>query len=170
VKVIAARDFGRRVTFSHLCALSMLEPSDARSLIDAIAKAGITVIALPETNLFLQDRGDATPRWRGITLVRELIAAGVAVRFGTDNVRDWFFPFGDGDMLDTALFTAVAAGIDDDASLLAGLCDGRPTLAPGEQADLVLVPASSIEDALARRPAGRIVIKAGRQVAGPTRL
>ena len=102
--------------------------------------------------------------------MRELIAAGVKVRFGTDNVRDWFFPFGDGDMLDTALFTAVAAGVDDDASLLAGLCDGRPALAAGDPADLVLVPASSIEDALARRPAGRIVFKAGRQVAGPTSL
>jgi cytosine deaminase len=167
VKLIAARNFGSRVTFSHLCALATLEPKEANALIDGIAKAGITVIALPETNLFLQDRGDGTPRRRGITLVRELIAAGVKVRFGTDNVRDWFFPFGDGDMLDTALFTAVAAGVDDDAGLLAGLCDGRAALAPGDPADLVLVPASSLEDALARRPAGRIVFKAGRQVAGP---
>ena len=125
------------------------------------------MIALPETNLFLQDRGDATPRRRGLTLVRELISAGVNVRLGTDNVRDWFFPFGDGDMLDTALFAAVSAGVDDDASLLAGLCNGRAALAPGEPADFVLVPASSIEDALARRPAGRMVFKAGRQVAGP---
>jgi cytosine/creatinine deaminase len=166
VELIAARDYGRRVTFSHLCALSVLEPARAGALIDGIAKAGITVIALPETNLYLQDRGDATPRRRGITLVRELMAAGVEVRFGTDNVRDWFFPFGDGDMLDTALFAAVAAGTDDDARLLAGLCDGRSTLAPGDPADFVLVPASSLEDALARRPAGRIVFKAGRQVAG----
>jgi cytosine deaminase len=125
------------------------------------------VIALPETNLFLQDRGDTTPRRRGITLARELTAAGVKVRFGTDNVRDWFFPFGDGDMLDTALFATVATGVDSDADLMAGLCDGRPALSPGEPADLVLVPASSIEDALARRPAGRIVFKGGRQVAGP---
>jgi cytosine/creatinine deaminase len=168
VKAIAARGYGPRVTFSHLCALSVLEPAAANALIDDIARAGITVIALPETNLFLQDRGDATPRRRGITLVRELITAGAKVRLGTDNVRDWFFPFGDGDMLDTALFAAVAAGVDDDASLLAGVCDGRTALAPGDPADLVLVPASSLEEALARRPAGRVVIKAGRQVAGPT--
>jgi cytosine deaminase len=116
----------------------------------------------------LQDRGEATPRRRGVTLVRELLAAGVKVRFGTDNVRDWFFPFGDGDMLDTALFTAVTANVDKDAQLIAGLCDGRATLVPGDPADFVLVPASSIEDALARRPAGRIVFKAGRQVAGPS--
>jgi cytosine deaminase len=167
VAQVAARGLGRRVTFSHLCALATLDPPDACALIDAIARSGISVIALPETNLYLQDRGDATPRRRGITLARELMAAGVPVRFGTDNVRDWFFPFGDGDMLDTALFAAVAAGIDDDPSLLAGLCDGHPALAAGDPADIVLVPATSIEDALARRPGGRLVFKAGRQVAGP---
>jgi cytosine/creatinine deaminase len=166
VEMVTARGLGSRVTFSHLCALAALDAASAGTVIDGIAKAGITVIVLPETNLFLQDRGDITPRRRGITLVRELIAAGVKVRFGTDNVRDWFFPFGDGDMLDTALFSAVAAGVDDDAALLAGLCDGRPALAPGEPADLVLVSASSLEDALARRPGGRIVFKAGRHVAG----
>jgi hypothetical protein len=34
-------------------------------------------------------------------------------------------------------------------------------------ADLVLIPACSFDDALARRPAGRMVFKAGRQIAGP---
>ena len=167
VDMVTARGLGHRVTFSHLCALAVLDSASAAKLIDGIAKAGVTVIALPETNLFLQDRGAATPRWRGVTLARELIAAGVKVRFGTDNVRDWFFPFGDGDMLDTALFATVAAGLDKDADLIAGLCNGRAALSPGEPADLVLVPASSIEDALARRPGGRIVFKDGRQVAGP---
>lgn len=167
VDMVTARGLGRHVTFSHLCALAVLDAAAAGRLIDGIAKAGISVIALPETNLFLQDRGENTPRRRGVTLVRELIAAGVPVRFGTDNVRDWFYPFGDGDMLDTALFSTVAAGVDSDAALLSGLCDGRSALKPGEPADLVLVPASSMEDALARRPAGRIVFKAGRQVAGP---
>jgi cytosine deaminase len=167
VKMVTTRGLGSRVTFSHLCALAVLDSASAGKLIDSIAGAGITVIALPETNLFLQDRGDKTPRRRGITLVRELTAAGVKVRFGTDNVRDWFFPFGDGDMLDTALFATVAAGVENDADLLAGLCDGRAALMPGEPADLVLVPASSMEDALARRQAGRIVFKGGRQVAGP---
>lgn len=167
IEMVTTRGLGSRVTFSHLCVLAVLDSPSAGKLIDGIAKAGITVIALPETNLFLQDRGDISPRRRGITLARELTAAGVKVRFGTDNVRDWFFPFGDGDMLDTALFATVAAGVDSDGDLMAGLCDGRTALAPGEPADLVLVPASSIEDALARRPAGRVVYKGGSQIAGP---
>ena len=52
VEVIAARDLGRRVTFSHLCALATLEPTEASALIDGIAKAGITVIALPRRICF----------------------------------------------------------------------------------------------------------------------
>ncbi len=163
---VIARGLQGRVTISHLCALSALEAKAAHDLIERIARAGITVVALPETNLFLQDRGENSPPRRGIAPVRELLAAGVKVRFGTDNVRDFFYPFGDGDMLETALFAAVGGHLDDQASLIAGVCDGRYGLVEGTPADLVLVRASSLDDALARRPRERIVFKAGRVVAG----
>ena len=163
---VIARGMQGRVTISHLCALSVLECKPAWALIDRIARARIAVIALPETNLLLQDRAAATPLRRGVTLVRELLAAGVEVRLGTDNVRDWFFPFGDGDMLDTALFAAIAIHLDDPIALLRALCDGRTAIEQGSPADLVLLPASSLDDALARRPAERLVFKAGRRLAG----
>ena len=99
--------------------------------------------------------------------MRELLAAGVPVRCGSDNIRDWFYPFGDGDMLETALFAAVAGHLDESADLVGAICGGRRTIAGGEPADLVLLPASSLDDALARRPAGRVLFKGGRQVAGP---
>jgi cytosine deaminase len=164
---VIARGLQGRVTLSHLCALSALADVPARALIDKIARAQITVIALPETNLLLQDRVDGTPRRRGVTLVRELLAGGVEVRFGTDNVRDWFCPFGDGDMLDTALSGAMTAHLDDQSQLIGAICDGRRSIEEGALADVVLIPASSFDDALARRPAGRIVFKCGRHVAGP---
>jgi cytosine/creatinine deaminase len=166
---IVARGLQGRVTLSHLCVLSALNPRIAGELIKKLARAEVTVVALPETNLFLQERGESSPVRRGVTLVRELLAEGVKVRLGTDNVRDWFFPFGDADMLDTGLFAAVTAHLDDEAELLAALCDGRRTVAEDDAADLVLLKASSFDDALARRPAERIVFKAGRQVAGPAR-
>ena len=164
---VIARALQGRVSISHLCALSALEDTRAHALIDKIAAADITVIALPETNLLLQDRAHGTPRRRGVTLVRELLAAGVRLRLGTDNVRDWFYPFGDGDMLESALCAAVTAHLDDPAQLIAAICDGRRSIIEGDPAHLVLIPASSFDDALARRPAGRIVFKRGRQVAGP---
>jgi cytosine deaminase len=131
--------------------------------------AGVAVVALPETNLYLQDRTQAAPIRRGVTLIRELREAGVEVRLGTDNVRDWFFPFGDADLLDTALFAAMAAHLDEPGELIAAVCDGRRWINEGDPADVVLVRAASFDDALARRPAGRVVFKAGRQVAGPAR-
>jgi cytosine deaminase len=164
---VIARGLHGRVTFSHLCALSALAAAPACALIDKIARAEITVIALPETNLLLQDRVDGTPRRRGVTLVRELLAGGVKVRFGTDNVRDWFCPFGDGDVMDTALSGAMTAHLDDPSELIGAICDGRRSIEQGAPADLVLIPASSFDDALARRPAGRMVFKGGCQVAGP---
>jgi cytosine deaminase len=161
---VIARGMQGRVSFSHLCALAILDESSARAVIDKIARAQITVIALPETNLLLQDRGQATPRRRGITLLRELIAAGVEVRLGTDNVRDWFFPFGDGDMLETGRLTAMTAHLDDTSELVSAICGGFALLEEGMPGDLALIPATSFEDALARRPAGRAVFKGGRRI------
>jgi cytosine deaminase len=167
---IIARGLQRRVTLSHLCALATLDDKGASELIEKLARAAVTVVALPETNLFLQDRVGIGPIRRGVTLVRQLRAAGIPVRLGTDNVRDWFFPFGDADMLDTALLVAVAAHLDEEGELIAAMCDGRRELEEGGAADLVLVRAASFDDALARRPAERVVFKAGRQVAGPSSL
>jgi cytosine deaminase len=163
---VIARGLHGRVTLSHVCALAALDAAAAGKLIDKFARAGVTVVALPTANLFLQDRGAASPLRRGVTRVRELIAAGVPVRCGTDNVRDWFFPLGDGDMLESALFAAVAAHLDDAAALIGAICDGRRAIAEGDVADLVLLPCTSLDDALSRRPADRRAFKAGRQVAG----
>jgi cytosine/creatinine deaminase len=164
---VMARGLRRRVVLSHLCALAALDANSAAALIDKLARAEISVVALPETNLFLQERGKRTPIRRGITLIRELLAAGVTVRLGTDNVRDWFFPLGDGDMLETARIAAIAAHLEDEAQLIATICDGRATIEEGSVADLVLLRASCFDDVLARLPAERMVFKAGRQVAGP---
>ena len=155
-----------RVTASHTCALATVDPVTAGRTIAKLARAGIAVIALPALNLFLQGRGDETPRVRGLTLVRELLAEGVEVRFASDNVRDVFYPYGDADPLEAAWLAAISAHMDDDDALIAGIADGRSRLEAGDPADLVLVDATSLEDALARRPAGRTVIRAGEVVVG----
>jgi len=156
-----ARGLEGRVTASHTCALATVDDPTARRTIAKLAEARITVIALPAVNLFLQGRGEATPRVRGLTLVRELLAAGVQVRFGSDNVRDVFYPYGDADPLEAAWLAAVSAHVDDEVALLAGVCDGRTGLDVGDPADFVLVDATSLDDSLARRPGGRTVVRAG---------
>ncbi|HZO48508.1 MAG TPA: amidohydrolase family protein [Gaiellaceae bacterium] len=155
-----------RVTASHACALAAVDETTARRTIEKLAQARITVVALPALNLFLQGRGEASPRVRGVTLVRELLAAAVPVRFGSDNVRDVFYPYGDADPLEAAWLAAVAAHVDDAEALVAGVCEGRRGLAAGDPADFVLVDALSLDDALSRRPAGRTVVRGGEVVSG----
>jgi cytosine deaminase len=161
-----ARRLEGRVTASHTCALATVDSATAGRTIAKLAQARITVIALPALNLFLQDRGEETPRARGLTLVRELIAAGVVVRFASDNVRDVFYPYGDADPLEAAWLAAISAHVDEEDDLLRGICGGRSRIDVGDAADLVLVEASSVEEALSRRLAGRTVIRSGKVLVG----
>jgi cytosine/creatinine deaminase len=153
-----------RVSASHCCSLASVPEAAARRTIEKVAAAGITVIAQPALNLYLQDRGDRTPRARGVTLVRELIDAGVEVRFGSDNVCDVFYPYGDADPLESAFLAALTAHVDEEDVLLAGICDGRTRIEAGDPADLVLLDAGSVREALARRPAARAVVRAGEEL------
>jgi cytosine deaminase len=151
-----------RVTAGHCCSLAAVAPELAAQAVERVATAGITIVALPALNLYLQDREGS--RLRGVTLVRDLLAAGVAVRFGSDNVRDVFFPYGDADPLEAAWLAGLAAHVDDEDALLAGIADGRTRVEEGDDADLVVVDAASFQDALARRPGGRLVLRAGQPV------
>lgn len=131
----------------------------AQSL-DALLDAALAL----EVAVDLQARGSDSPRVRDLAPVAEALRAGVAVRFGTDNVRDWFFPFGDADMLETGLVGAMATHVDDAQALSGLICGGRRGIETGDAADLLLVPAASFDDALARRPAGRILLRHGQAV------
>jgi cytosine deaminase len=82
-------------------------PALDRLLAD-IARAGISLCALPSTNLYLQSRGAGTPDRRGITRLAEATAAGVTTCLGTDNVQDAFYPLGRHDPMLT-LATAIPA-------------------------------------------------------------
>jgi cytosine deaminase len=157
---VIARGLEGRVTASHCCALGAVDDDTARRAIAKVTAAGITVIALPALNLFLEDRGPATPSARGITRVTELVEAGVPVRFGSDNVRDVFYPYGDADLLEAAWLAAIAAHVDDEDVLLAGICDGRTRVEVGDPAEVVLIEAESLADALARRPDRREQVSA----------
>jgi cytosine deaminase len=79
---------------------------------DKLLRAGITVCALPTTNLYLQDRQGGTPDRRGLTRLRELHEAGVPVVLGSDNVADVFCPMGQHDPLAALHLAALAAHLD----------------------------------------------------------
>ena len=64
--------------------------------------AGVSISSQPMCNLYLQDRQpQRTPRLRGVTLLHEMRAYGIAVALASDNTRDPFFGYGDLDLLET---------------------------------------------------------------------
>src|SRR4051794_41515560 len=86
-----------------------MPPAELDALLRTVREAGIGIISLPITNLYLQgwDSPVATPR--GLTALRALLDAGVRVAAGADNVRDPFNPLGRCDPLETAMLLVTAA-------------------------------------------------------------
>ena len=156
-----ARGYQGRVWLSHACALSTFERNAQRDVAQAIADAGIVVIALPATNLYLQDRGCGTPVKRGLTCAQELAAAGVEVRFASDNVRDVFYPYGSADLLETAWLAATAAHVEDPELLVRAISDGKAGIETGREASFLLVRGNSLAEVLAERPAERLRVRRG---------
>jgi cytosine deaminase len=156
---VRVRGLHGRATLSHGCALSSLDSDERARVIDALASAQITVICLPMTNLYLQDRQDGAPRLRGLAPLRELARAGVPLRFASDNVRDAFFPYGSADLLDVAQLIVVAGQMDDLGVVLRGICDGRDGIREGDEASFVLVRGGSLVDVIVERPQERRVVR-----------
>lgn len=163
----ARRGLAGRVTLSHGCAISMLAPDRRRRIARAIAEAGITVITLPATNLYLQDRGGTLPSLRGMTAVQDLLAEGAQVRIASDNVQDVFYPYGSGDLLDMAALAATAGHIEDSTALIAAICAGRTEIRPGDPADFILIEGGSLAEVIANRPATRQRVHRGETMTLP---
>jgi cytosine/creatinine deaminase len=83
-----------RVTCGHACSLAVQSDADALATLKLCAQAGIHLVGLPSTNLYLQGAWNRTPIERGITRLREAADAGVSVSLATDNVADGFYPYG----------------------------------------------------------------------------
>lgn len=96
----------------HAVSLIDRTPEDFSRISDKLARADITVCALPTTNLYLQDRSNGTPDRRGLTRLRELRTAGVRVLVGSDNVADAFCPLGQFDPMAALHLCALAAHLD----------------------------------------------------------
>lgn len=167
------RGWEGRVTCGHTCALAAYDDHYAAYVIDKVARAGIHMVTNPVTNLMLQGRLDKQPIRRGITRVKELLEAGVNVSFGQDCVNDTFYPLGCADMLQVANVTVHAAQmslppelekvfdmITTDANKIMNL-DGYG-LEEGCKANLLVIDAASIREAMALAPNRPYVIREGK--------
>jgi len=165
------------LTAGHCCSLAAVDDAVARRVIGKVHEAGVNVVALPSTNLYLQGRGEGYPIRRGITRVRELLDAGVNVLYASDNVRDAFNPFGNANMLELALILAHGAQMGGMSDLETVFRMGTVNAAravgigadygikEGKRADMVVLDAESPQEAIISQARALYVVKNGVLVA-----
>lgn len=170
--------FQGRVVCGHCVNLSLQPPEVIDETLTIAHEANLTFVSMPTPMMYLMDRAPhRTPRWRGVTAAKEIMAAGLPLAIGGDNCRDAWFAYGDHDMLDT-LKQAIRTfqtdhpltGALEMATRVPADLIGRPDLgriAAGLPANLVIFSARSVNALLCRDQPDRIVLSHGRHVTAP---
>ena len=165
-----ANGYQGKVTCGHACSLSIQSAAQADATLKLCAAAGIYLIALPTTNLYLQGAWNATPVERGITRLKEALALNIRALVATDNVADSFYPYGNYNLMATfALAVQMGHLSPPDAAL--ALITTHPAQAMGLPwdglirvgcpADLVLLSAVSPYELIDSAGQQRKVIRGG---------
>ena len=171
-KAVIDSGFPYPVAASHCVSLSMQPLDVQRATARLLAEAGIAVIPLPQTNLYLQGWAHPVATPRGLAPIDVLLSEGVMVAAGGDNVQDPFNPIGRCDPLETAALLVLAGHqlpdvayrmVSNDARQAMGL--QRVEFAAGDPADFIAVPARSPREAIAAAGADRMVFRLGRLTA-----
>jgi cytosine deaminase len=121
-------------------------------------------------------RTDSHPVRRGVTRVHEFLKGGVNIAIGQDDIDDPYYPFGRGDMLELAFVMAHAAHLSSSEELDAafdmityngakGMGIEGYGVKRGNRADLVVLDATSVHEALRLQAPRLYVVKGGRLVA-----
>lgn len=152
-----------RLVVSHAFCLGDLPDRQSEAMMAEMAKEGIAIATT------------ATPA-RVVPSLVKARAAGIPVFAGNDGIRDTWGPYGVPDMLQRAMIVGMRNNLRrDDEVMLAleavstegargcGFADYG--LAPGDRADLVLVRAETVAEAVVAQPPRRLVVAAGRVVA-----
>jgi cytosine deaminase len=148
-----------KVAVSHAYALGEVPVDVVRRTAQTLASAGVAIM----TN---------APGSYPFPPILELRSAGVTVFSGSDNIRDSWWPYGDGDMLGRAMMIGYRSGFFTDDELRVafdvvtdvgakalGLSDYG--LRVGATADFVALAAEHVPEAVVAVPKPRTVYKAG---------
>lgn len=112
-RIVRETGFGGRVVCGHTCSLAAQPEAQALATLDAVARAPITLVSLPITNLLLQDATTGrTPRQRGLTLIKEARARSIPLLIASDNVQDPFCGVGSYDPVEALAAGVLAAQLD----------------------------------------------------------
>lgn len=159
-----------RVTGGHCVSLAYQNDDYASKVIELLRKSDFNVCFNPQILAIMGI--DSEPRTRGVTRVRELVDAGVNVAAAQDTICDQFHLYGTGDPLDYGLLAAYAAQYNSsekaeivydmltfNAAKVMRLSDYGVKV--GNPADLNVIEAPNIREALRLRPSRSHVLKRG---------
>lgn len=152
-----------RVAISHGFCLGDVGEREREALLARMAKLGVVLIT-------------SAPPSRSVPPLMACRQAGVTVLGGNDGIRDTWSPYGNPDMLERAMLIGLRYNLRRDDELEVALdtvthagargCGFEAYgLVPGDRADLVLVDAQTVAQAVVSRPVRRLVVSGGRVVA-----
>lgn len=159
----AALGMHGKVTVSHAFCLGMPDRARAAALTEQLARHDIAIAT-------------TAPASRPVPAAAELRRAGVRLCAGSDGIRDTWGPYGNLDMLERALFIGLRNNFrnDSDVEYALQVCTQGGAdvmelkgygLREGAFADIVLVEAETVAEAVAARPRRKLVLKRGKPVA-----
>ena len=162
-----------RVAVGHLTELAALPPPEAEAVIQELKSAGVGVILLPATDLYLMGRGYTHNVRRGLAPAKRLLAAGVPVAAATNNIRNAFTPMGNADLGAMGFLLAGAAhmGTPEEQAQALAMLTTEPArilrladhgIGEGRRADLVVWEATALDEAVGGLAPRRLVVKGGR--------
>src|SRR5215510_2128693 len=161
-----------RVAVGHASELAALDPDRFDRIATVLKEAGIGVIILPATDLYLMGRKDVRNPRRGLAPARRLLAAGVTVAAATNNILNAFTPMGTGDLALMGYLVTAAGhmGAERDVADVLAMLTEHPArllrlpdygLHVGARADLVLWETERPAEVVTTMAPRRLVIKAG---------
>lgn len=162
-----------RVSVGHLTSLGAVPDEKLKPIIELMAKADINVMSLPMTDLHLGGRHDEYNVRRAVTPIRKLRDGGVNVVLATNNIRNPFTPYGNGDLMQVAMLAIPVAhlGGADDLHTVLPMITSKPARAlklddygieEGKPATLVLLDTTDYQNAVIDIPDRLFVIKKGK--------
>lgn len=165
---------GGRVVVGHMTKLSVMSPERLAATARRLADVGIAVTVLPATDLFLMGRDQGYSVRRGVADANFLVEHGVNCSLSTNNVLNPATPYGDCSLIRIANLQAnilqvshtprlreLFAMVTERSARLLNL--GDYGIVVGNPADIVVIDATSPEQAVAEIRSPLAAFKHGRQ-------
>jgi cytosine deaminase len=165
---------GGRVVVGHMAKLSLMPPAESAAMARRLADAGIAVTVLPATDLYLMGRDRDHDVRRGVADANHLAAHGVTCSLSSNNILNPATPYGDCSLIRIAnlhanILQVIGAPrlrelflmLSEHSARLLRLTDYG--LEVGKPADIVIIDATSAEQAVAEIRPPLAVWKRGRR-------